>query len=198
MIYIDNEKINELSLRALSKYKKIVLILAVLLLLCGVFCLLAPVYSGVALSYLMGSLFVILGIFSFASSFAFKKNRSSFFSLFLFGIIYVLMGFSFLTSPIVGMNIFSMLICLLFLLGGMSRLATAFNNREMIGRYWCFFIGIMDFVISFLWLGADEYTSYILTVMFIGLEMMFTSWFFFTLSYGFQSHNKNHLGAKLQ
>ena len=52
MVYIDSDTINKLSLRALSKYKKIVLFLAVLLLLCGTLCLLVPVYSGIVLSYL--------------------------------------------------------------------------------------------------------------------------------------------------
>ncbi len=117
MVYIDSDTINKLSLRALSKYKKMVLFLAVLLLLCGTLCLLVPVYSGIALSYLLGSLFVISGVYSFVSALAFRKNTSSFFSLCLFCIIYIFLGISFLSSPMVGMNILSMLICILFLLG---------------------------------------------------------------------------------
>ncbi|MBC3380871.1 DUF308 domain-containing protein [Serratia fonticola] len=192
MVYIDSDSINKLSLMVLSKYKKIALFLAVLLLLCGTLCLLIPVYSGIALSYLIGSLFIISGIYSFVSVFAFRKNTSSFFSLFLFGIIYISLGVSFLSSPMVGMNILSMLICILFLLGGMSRLTTAFKNSEMIGRYWCIFIGLLDFAIALLWLSAGEYTSYMLTVMLIGLEMVLTSWFFFILNYGFNHHKDRH------
>jgi uncharacterized membrane protein HdeD (DUF308 family) len=195
MVYIDSDRINRLSLQVMSKYKKIVLFLAVLLLLCGTLCLLVPVYSGIALSYLLGSLFVISGIYSFVSALAFRKNTSSFFSLCLFCIIYVFLGVSFLSSPMVGMNILSMLICILFLLGGLSRLTTAFNNSEMIGRYWCIFIGILDFAIAFIWLSAGENTSYLLTVMLIGLEMVLTSWFFFILSYGFNHHKDRHSGA---
>jgi uncharacterized membrane protein HdeD (DUF308 family) len=81
------------------------------------------------------------------------------------------------------------------LLGGLSRLTTAFNNSEMIGRYWCIFIGILDFAIAFIWLSAGENTSYLLTVMLIGLEMVLTSWFFFMLSYGFNHHKDRHSGA---
>ncbi|MFV8980745.1 DUF308 domain-containing protein [Serratia fonticola] len=195
MVYIDSDTINKLSLRILSKYKKTVLFLAVLFLLCGTLCLLIPVYSGIALSYLIGSLFVISGIYSFVSAFAFIKNTSSFFSLLLFGIIYAFLGVSFLSSPMIGMNILSMLICILFLLGGLSRLTTAFNNSEMIGRYWCIFIGILDFAIAFLWLSAGENTSYLLTVMLIGLEMVLTSWFFFMLNYGLNHHKDSYSGA---
>ncbi|UAN45952.1 DUF308 domain-containing protein [Serratia sp. JSRIV001] len=195
MVYIDSDTINKLSLRILSKYKKTALFLAVLFLLCGTLCLLIPVYSGIALSYLIGSLFVISGVYSFVSAFAFIKNTSSFFSLLLFGIIYVFLGVSFLSSPMIGMNILSMLICILFLLGGLSRLTTAFNNSEMIGRYWCIFIGILDFAIAFLWLSAGENTSYLLTVMLIGLEMVLTSWFFFMLNYGLNHHKDSYSGA---
>ncbi|UAN57483.1 MULTISPECIES: DUF308 domain-containing protein [unclassified Serratia (in: enterobacteria)] len=195
MVYIDSDTINKLSLRILSKYKKTVLFLAVLFLLCGTLCLLIPVYSGIALSYLIGSLFVISGVYSFVSAFAFIKNTSSFFSLLLFGIIYAFLGVSFLSSPMIGMNILSMLICILFLLGGLSRLTTAFNNSEMIGRYWCIFIGILDFAIAFLWLSAGENTSYLLTVMLIGLEMVLTSWFFFMLNYGLNHHKDSYSGA---
>lgn len=82
MVYIDSDTINKLSLRILSKYKKIALFLAILFLLCGTLCLLIPIYSGIALSYLIGSLFVISGIYSFVSAFAFRKNTSSFFHCF--------------------------------------------------------------------------------------------------------------------
>ena len=196
MIYIDNDTMKKLSLRTLSNYKKSVLCLALLLLLCGIFCLFVPVYAGVALSYVIGCLFIILGIYSLVSSAVFRKSSSSsFFSLLLFGIIYVFLGFSFVASPIVGINILSMLICILFILGGISRLTTAFKNPKMIGRYWCIFIGIIDFVIAFLWMSANEYTSYILTVMLIGLEMMLTAWFFFMLGYGINKFKRSFAGA---
>lgn len=192
MVYIDSDTISKLSLQVLSKYKKIVLFLAMLFLLCGTLCLLIPVYSGIALSYLIGSLFFISGIYSFVSALAFRKSTSSLFSLFLFGIIYIFLGINFLSSPVIGMNIISLVICILFLLGGISRLTTAFKNSEIVGRYWCIFIGILDLSIAFIWLSASENTTYILTVMLIGLELVLTSWFFFILNYGFNHHKDGY------
>lgn len=193
MIYIDSNKIKDINFQTLRKYKKNAFFLAILLLVCSILCLVFPVYAGVALSYFTGCLFAICGIYSVVSAFAFRKESlGTFFSLFLFGIIYACMGFGFVASPILGMNFLSMMICLLFVLGGISRLTTAFKNRQMIGRYWCIFIGLLDLVIAFVWLSANESTSYVLTAMFIGLEMLFSSWIFFSLSYDFENLKKIH------
>ncbi|TDA71353.1 acid-resistance protein, partial [Klebsiella pneumoniae] len=52
------------------------------------------------------------------------------------------------------------------------------------------FIGIIDLIIALAWLRASEDASYIITVTFIGLEMLFCAGFFLVLSYALNKAQK--------
>nr|WP_242672829.1 hypothetical protein [Klebsiella pneumoniae] len=60
----------------------------------------------------------------------------------------------------------------------------------MKGRYWYIFIGIIDLIIALAWLRASEDANYIITVTFIGLEMLFCAGFFLALSYALNKAQK--------
>lgn len=182
MLLIDRNTLNGLNEKILEKYKKTAFSLALLLLVCGILCLFFPFYAGVALSYLTGVLLVACGIFSLTSIYTFRKSgKLAIFCLIIFGLIYSVMGVAVFLSPLVGMNILSATICFLFLLAGICRLSAAFKNAIMVGRYWCMLIGFLDLVIAFIWLGANEDTTFVLTSVFIGLEMISSSFTYFIL-----------------
>ncbi|HBZ7669878.1 TPA: DUF308 domain-containing protein [Klebsiella variicola subsp. variicola] len=150
MLLIDRQTIGKLNQQALNKYKKSAVTLAILLTLCGILCLLFPIYAGVALSFLTGVLLVVCGIFTLICAYNFRKSGMlAIFCMVIFGIIYTGMGVGIFLSPILGINILSATICFLFLFAGISRISTAFKNPQMIGRMWCLLIGVLDLVIVF-------------------------------------------------
>lgn len=184
MINLNSNALEYLTLHKAQKYKKTTLAMAIILIICSVFCLVLPLYAGVVLSFIAGLLFMICGCCSLFGFFVFiKESRNSALSLLLFGILYLVMGYSFVQSPLVGMNIMSWMIGFLFIVGGVSRLGTAFKNKEMRGRCWFILIGCLDLMLAFIWLSANEYVSFIITTTLIGLEMLFCGWVFLTWSY---------------
>ncbi|HGP3790311.1 TPA: DUF308 domain-containing protein [Klebsiella pneumoniae] len=165
--------------------------MAVILLLCALACMLFPIYSGVVISTLTGALMFICGMYSVAMALIFiKYNTRSYISSLLFGIIYFGVGCGFIFSTSFGINTLSLLFCVLFILAGYSRIAMGFKDRAMKGRYWCIFIGIIDLIIALAWLRASEDANYIITVTFIGLEMLFCAGFFLVLSYALNKAQK--------
>lgn len=194
MLLIDRKILSSLNQRVLVKYKRSAFSFALILSLCGVLCLIFPVYAGVVLSYLTGILLTLCGFYSLTCAFTFKKNgKVAIFSLIIFSIIYIIMGVSVLLSPMLGINILSMIICFLFLLAGFSRISATFRNPSMVGRYWCMFIGILDLIIAFIWIGANEDTTYYLVSIFIGLEMTSSAYIYFTLSNYFEGIMKKNI-----
>lgn len=194
MLLIDRKILSSLNQRVLVKYKRSAFSFALILSLCGVLCLIFPVYAGVVLSYLTGFLLTLCGFYSLTCAFTFRKNgKIAIFSLIIFSIIYIIMGASVLLTPMLGINILSMIICFLFLLAGFSRISAAFRNPSMVGRYWCMFIGILDLIIALIWIGANEDTTYYLVSIFIGLEMTSSAYIYFTLSNYFEGIMKKNI-----
>ncbi|MGY8619530.1 DUF308 domain-containing protein [Pantoea agglomerans] len=187
MLFIDSNKKSSLGINLLRRYKKFTTIMAVLLLLSSLACMIFPLYSGVIVSNLAGLLITLCGIYSVVMGFIFRKhNTRSFISSLIFGIIYVGVGYGFIISPSFGINTLSLLFCCLFILAGLSRITMGLKDREMTGRLICIFIGLMDIVIAFVWINSNEETNFLITITFIGLEMLFSAWFFLRLCYSLQ------------
>lgn len=161
--------------------------MALLLLLSGISCMIFPLYSGVVISNIAGFLMLLCGFHSVMMGVIFRKhNASSFISSIIFGIIYVGVGYVFIISSSFGINTLSLLFCCLFILAGLSRITMAFKNPEMMGRLICIFIGLLDIMIAYVWMIANEDTNFLITITFIGLELLFSAWFFFRLSFSLQ------------
>lgn len=183
MLLIDHHSLKKLPSQALRKYRRSAFCLTLLLAVCGLLCLLFPLSAGVALSYAAGILLIICGIYTLMLSCTFKKNgKITVFFMIVLGIAYSGIGVCVFLTPVLGINILSAAICFLFLLAGISRTSAALKNPLMIGRYLCLFIGLMDLVIAIIWIGANEYTTYTLVSIFIGLELITHSCIYFTLN----------------
>ena len=115
---------NQRSLRAFNEktlvhYKKHATIMAVLMLICGICCLIYPIAAGVDLSYATGFMFLVCGFYSIYSLFSSsKKQLKAKFTYAFFAISWLLLGYCFLVNPVIGMNSLAMVFCCLFILGG--------------------------------------------------------------------------------
>jgi uncharacterized membrane protein HdeD (DUF308 family) len=99
----------------------------------------------------------------------------------LFAVAWLLLGFTFVVNPLLGMNSLSMIFCCLFIIGGLSRVVSGFQMRGHAGYGWNIAIGIFDLLIAALWLGMNPEQSWLFTTAFIGLEMIFSAFGFLSL-----------------
>lgn len=178
---------NQYRMKALSEasrlyYKKHALVMAVLLLICGACCLIYPFMSGLYLSYIIGMMFMVCGFYTLYCLVVFRQQhwKSKFVSA-IFALAWLLLGYSFVANPMVGMNSLSIVFCCLFIIGGVSRIVSGFTMRGRSGAIWNIFIGIFDLLIAAIWLGMNPEQSYLFTTVFIGLEMIFSAGTFISL-----------------
>lgn len=177
MIIISNEKLNQLSTKAFEHYRRSATVMAVLLLICGMCCLVYPFIMGVYISYLVGFLFALCGLYALGSCFIFRhRGKKALILTVIFGLVWLIMGYSLLINPVGGMISLTTLICFLFIFGGISRIAAGISMRKSSGAGWQILIGLLDLIIAVLWLSSSETQTFIITTLFIGLEMLFTAW----------------------
>lgn len=178
---------NQYRVKALSevsriRYKRHALIMAILLYICGACCLIFPFMAGMYLCYIIGMMFMVCGFYTLYSLVVFRSQhwRSKFVSG-IFALAWILLGFSFISHPLVGMTSLSIIFCGLFFIGGVSRIVSGFTLRGRTGAICNIFIGIFDLLIAVVWLSMNPEQSYLFTTAFIGLEMIFSAIGFISL-----------------
>ncbi|MCE0828197.1 MULTISPECIES: DUF308 domain-containing protein [Buttiauxella] len=172
---------NQYRLKALSEasclhYRKHALVMAVLLFICGTCCLIYPFMAGMYLSYIIGMMFMVCGFYTLYSLVVFRSRhwRSKFVSV-IFALAWLLLGFSFVIHPLIGMTSLSLVFSCFFIVGGVSRIVSGFTMRGNAGAITNIIIGVLDLLIAVVWLSLNPEQSYLFTTAFIGVEMIFSA-----------------------
>lgn len=176
MLNIDRKFLLNLDEKALKKQRIFMLIIAILLLLGGIFCLINPLASGAALSMVIGILLLLSGIAMIIGMIA---NRTDNFwpmlTGILLGVAYIVMGYVFITNPAIGMISLAVVLAVLFAFGGVIRLITGFKNLKVPGAWLQILLGVLDLVITYLLVSAGPLMSITMVTTLVGIEMLFSS-----------------------
>lgn len=183
MLNLDRNSLPGLDSALLKKQRIPLMIISLLLLVGGIFCLMNPFVSGAVLSSVVGVLFIISGI-SFI--FVMFTNRNRNFWPVVAGIVmgaaYVLMGYVFITNTAVGIFTLSVILAMMFAFAGAVRLSAGFKLRGLNGAWLQIIIGILDLIIALIFITAGPVTSVTLVTTIVGIEMLFSSFACFQLS----------------
>ncbi|CND22084.1 acid-resistance membrane protein [Yersinia frederiksenii] len=176
MLNIDRKYLISLDKGTLKKQRLIMQVIAILLLLGGIFCLINPLASGAALSMIIGILLLLSGI---AMVIGMISNRShnlwSMVTGILLGVAYIVMGYVFITNPTVGMISLAIVLGVLFAFGGVMRLITGFRMWGLPGAWLQILLGVLDLIITYLLVSAGPLMSITMVTTLVGIEMLFSS-----------------------
>ena len=183
MLNIDRKKLLNLDPDFIKKQRTLMLIVAFLLLLGGIFCLVNPFASGAALSTLIGFLFILSGVALISGM---VINRSHNFlpmlGAILLGIAYFILGYVFITDPVAGMVTMSMMLAVLFAFGGILRLSAGFKLGGKNGSWLQIVIGALDLIIAIMLATAGPEMSITLVTTVVGIELLFSSFAIFQVA----------------
>ncbi|ARD40096.1 HdeD family acid-resistance protein [Edwardsiella ictaluri] len=183
MIYFDRNRLLQLNPRFLKQQRVSLLILSLLLLLGGLFCLFRPLTSGDALSAMVGILLLLSGIGLIIGMIANRANN--FWPMIggiLMGAAYLVMGFIFIRNPEVGLFTVAVLVATLFALGGIARLMAGVKLKGAHGGWLQIIIGLLDLLIAWMLISAGPQGSILLVTMIVGIEMLFSSFSLFQVA----------------
>ncbi|CNI74457.1 HdeD family acid-resistance protein [Yersinia mollaretii] len=176
MLNIDRKYLMNLDESALKKQRWIMQIIAILLLLGGIFCLINPLASGVVLSKIIGILLLLSGIALIVGMIANRSNNLwPMVTGILLGVAYIVMGYVFVTNPAIGMISLAVVLAVLFAFGGVMRLITGFKTWGMPGAWLQILLGVLDLVITYLLVSAGPLMSITMVTTLVGIEMLFSS-----------------------
>lgn len=176
MLNIDRKKLLNLDPDFIKKQRTLMLIVAFFLLLGGLFCLIKPFASGAVLSTVVGFLFILSGIALISGMVLNRRhNFLPMLGSILLGIAYFILGYVFITDPIVGIVTMAMMLAVLFAIGGILRLSVGIKMGGKNGSWLQILVGFLDLVIAIMLATAAPEVSVTLVTIVVGIELLFSS-----------------------
>lgn len=169
----NNQNYQNLTGEMLKKERKYFMFLGILYVIGGLFALFTPLVSGSFFVMILGALVMILGAEALIALF---RNRGDIWSKifkFLIAMLYIWVGYSFFTQPIVEGVFLGIFGAFLFILVGIKKIILSFKSTGM-GKNQVFLLvvsGILNLVLAGMILN-NPLISILLIGIFISLELL--------------------------
>jgi uncharacterized membrane protein HdeD (DUF308 family) len=148
------------------------LILGILSIVFGLFCLGNAVAASMAVTTLTGALLLIAGVFQFVAGFG-DEGFGSKLMAFLLGALLAFLGLSFLFNPLEGMISLALLVTILLAANGITRLILAFRMKAT-RFFWPMLIsGALSVLLAGYILANFAAASVTLLGILLGVELLF-------------------------
>jgi uncharacterized membrane protein HdeD (DUF308 family) len=150
------------------------LLLGIGLIILGVFAISASWVTALAVAWTFGIILMVSGVFEIVNAF-WARKWGGFFLHLLLGILYIVVGENLTENPARAAEFFTLVLAVLFLVGGLFRIIVALTHRFPHWE-WALLNGIISLVLGVLiWRHWPE-TSYWVIGTFVGIELLFTGW----------------------
>ena len=150
------------------------LALGILLLIVGTLAIIYDVTATLISVFFFGWLLIFVGAFEALQSF-WQPKWSGLFLQLTVGILAVVVGFHFLTSPAAGALVLTFLMAVYFMVIGILRAVTALTMRFP-SWGWVLFSGIVTFILGVLIKQQWPVSGLWIIGLFIGIDMIFRGW----------------------
>jgi uncharacterized membrane protein HdeD (DUF308 family) len=168
------EEIAKQTRAAIHKHRTLFLIQGIVMVILGIFAILAPVVAGLAATIFVGWLFIIGGIIRLVATFQ-SRSAPGFWWSILIGVLAVVVGFIIVANPLKGILTLTMALAILFLVEGIFQIVAAIEYRKALAASWgwLIFSGIVDIALAVLiyagWPGTAEWAIGLL----VGINLLF-------------------------
>lgn len=149
--------------------------LGIILVLVGTIAVAVPAPFTLAITLVLGWVFIIAGAAQFLHAFKAKGWKEVFWGA-LVGAVYCLAGAMVLAHPIISVLSLTMLLAIALLADGFLRAIMAFRLREHKGWAWVLFSAAISILLGLMILGEWPSTAaWVLGVM-VGISLIFNGW----------------------
>jgi uncharacterized membrane protein HdeD (DUF308 family) len=159
---------------ALHEHWKLYLIEGILLIVLGAIAIILPPIATLAVTILVGWLFLISGVMGLITTFAMRQAPGFWWSL-LSALLGVVVGVWLLAAPIAGAFSLTILLVAFFIIEGVASIMFALDHkRELSGRWgWMLVSGIIDLVLAvFIFAHLPSTAAWAIGLL-VGINMIF-------------------------
>ena len=160
--------------RSLRDHWKLFLVEGIVLVLLGCAALLLPLIAGLAITILLGWLFLLLGTFGFVTTFA-MRHMPGFWWALISAVITILLGGLLLVFPGIGLISLTYLLIAFFVAEGIVTIMYALEHRRELTRRWGWMLlsGVVDlFVAIVILIGLPGSFAWALGLL-VGVNLLF-------------------------
>ena len=144
----------------------------ILFVIMGAVAILVPLVATLALTLLIGILFIIGGVYELARAYRHRAGGRVFGPL-LFGILALIAGIILVANPLEGAVTLTLFLGIFFIVSGVFRTIAAFDLRPARGWGWMVFGGILSVVIGVLILAGLPQSGVWVLGLLIGIDFLF-------------------------
>ena len=159
---------------SLHRHWKLYLAEGIALLILGVLAILVPPIATLAVTIVLGWLFLISGVMGLATTFMMREAPGFWWAL-LSGVLAVAVGGLLLAAPLRGAFSLTLVLIAFFVIEGVASIMFALEHkRELSGRWgWMLFSGIVDLVLAAIIIAGFPGTALWALGTLVGVNMIF-------------------------
>jgi uncharacterized membrane protein HdeD (DUF308 family) len=147
--------------------------LAILLTLAGVFAILVPVVSGIAVTLIVGWFFTVAGILHFLFAWKTHTTAGVFWEI-LLGFLYLFSGLYLIVHPVAGLASLTLFLAAYFFFKGIFEIVYFFQLQPRHGSFWLLFDAIISLVLGVMIWRSWPFSSVWAIGTLIGISLLFT------------------------
>jgi uncharacterized membrane protein HdeD (DUF308 family) len=168
---------------ALHEHWKLYLAEGIALVILGMIAILLPPIATLAVTIVLGWLFLISGLIGLYTSFMLRQAPGFWWSL-LSAVLALAVGLSLLYSPLSGAVSLTLVLIAFFVIEGIASIMFAFEHkRELTGQWgWMLFSGLVDLVLAVMIFAGLPGTAAWALGLLVGINMIFGGWALVLLS----------------
>ena len=138
----------------------------------GLLAIALPAMFTLGISLLIGAILIVSGIFEAARAFQTQGIPGFIFSL-LTGLIYFVIGFLLLSSPVRGALALTLLLTAYFILSGIAKIAWGIKLHPLAGWVWLVLSGIVALVMAGIIISGWPQTALWVIGLLVGIDLVF-------------------------
>jgi len=166
-----------------KKNAGLLIFLGILTVIFGVLAIGAPLITGIAVSMLVGSLLVLMGILQFVHTIKSQQWGTGFWGT-IVGLLAVGAGLVMIFRPAVGLVSMTMILAIYFLVDGISEIIVAFKIKPGQGWGWVLFNGIIAVLLGFfIWRQWPVSGAWAIGLL-VGIHILISGWSMIILGTG--------------
>lgn len=147
------------------------LILGVLLVVGGFFALTYSFITTIVAMYFLGGFLIATGLIQLFHSFYAKQTTAVFVLSILWSVIYLVAGICLLIVPMESALYLALLLAILLIAFGISRLFYSYKLRKMVGSQWLYLTGFLNILFGIIIIAAWPVSGTIFGIM-IGIDLL--------------------------
>jgi len=149
------------------------LALAILLTIAGLFAILVPIVSGIAITLIVGWFFTVVGILHFLFAWKTHSTGGVFWEI-LLGFLYLFSGLYLIVHPLAGLVSLTLFLAIYFLFKGIVQILHFFQLQPRHGSYWLLFDGIISLILAVMIWRSWPFSAVWVVGTLVGISMLFT------------------------